>query len=985
MTTYERLTRDALAPGKLVRAREREWVVAHNEPRDPANLVRLRPLGGGLEDQIAMLSDGPELITDAALDLPDPERGIGNHLAGKLMWEASRLASRSATGPLLSLSRIGVEPRPYQFVPLMMALQQTPTRLLIADDVGVGKTIEACLIARELWDRREIEGMTVLCPPALASQWVRTLKEQFHLDAVAVLPSTVRRLEADATSEDNLFGHYPVTVVSLDYIKSDRRRNIFINHCPGLVIVDEAHTCADNGSGQTQRRYQLLRELVNPEHPKGKNRHMLLVTATPHTGSQHAFFSLLKLLDPTKFEGIPVELLSPPTQDSPQLTLTKDEQAQWKRQLEAHFVQRRRADLERFLKADTPFPRRETALCSATRSEASRQLMGDVLSLCRDATEAVGLSTRELHLRYWSALSLLRAVSSSPAAAVLALKSRAQFAGVEAVEELDSAAQQVAYDPADQEASDLDVGAQALLDVAQGAAKARLDALIAQAEALRGPERDLKLKAAIEQTRDLIERGWSPILFCRFISTVEYVADALRVALRGVQVIDITGDLPPEDREARVAAIDDAQRRVLVCTDCLSEGINLQHIFDAVIHYDLAWTPTRHEQREGRVDRYEQPRDVVRVLTLYVGANPVDQYVRQVLRDRREEIIRATGITAGEDGSFDAIERSLKTLFRQEQAGQLEATQGELIGTQTVEYKPVDPLRSQPLFTQSTLQQSLEPRIQQLIAQTRRAMGTSEDALAFLDDALPALGALVSQLPDGVREVDTIAMMRGVVGAILPYGWRRRFKVGPKRADDVSRVVRTHPLVTRVASYIMEAAIDPNHDQTLPNPARRLAVVRTAGVATRTHAAVIRARYRVSFEASRRHDLIVDDVLVVAFEGALVAGQSVTLLPQDQAERLLTLTPSGNVPPGLASQYLAPYADVMARASLRSAVTAWLRGPRQAELEEQYRSILELRVLGEQGRHRQLARQLTVEPLMDREVASFDLLAVCVFLPSITL
>jgi len=99
-----------------------------------------------------------------------------------LLREAARLSTRAAAGPFRSFARIAVEPRPYQLVPLMMALRLDPVRLLIADDVGIGKTIEAALVARELLDRGEIQRLAVLCPPHLAEQWQKELAEKFHIE-----------------------------------------------------------------------------------------------------------------------------------------------------------------------------------------------------------------------------------------------------------------------------------------------------------------------------------------------------------------------------------------------------------------------------------------------------------------------------------------------------------------------------------------------------------------------------------------------------------------------------------------------------------------------------------------------------------------------------------------------------------------------------------------------------------------------------------
>ena len=123
-----------------------------------------------------------------------------------------RLGFRSSAGPFRSFGRIAVEPRPYQLVPLLMALKLDPVRLLIADDVGIGKTIEAGLIARELLDRGEVERLAVLCPPHLAEQWQAELRDKFHIDAELVLPShRCAAWSATCGLGESLFERYPFT------------------------------------------------------------------------------------------------------------------------------------------------------------------------------------------------------------------------------------------------------------------------------------------------------------------------------------------------------------------------------------------------------------------------------------------------------------------------------------------------------------------------------------------------------------------------------------------------------------------------------------------------------------------------------------------------------------------------------------------------------------------------------------------------------
>jgi hypothetical protein len=152
--------------GSLVHARGREFVV---QPGSAPDFLLLRPLGGG-DDETIGLHTALDKVAPATFALPDPDV-VGDYASCRLLRDATLLRVRNGAGPFRSFARIAVEPRPYQLAPLLMALKLNTVRLLIADDVGVGKTIEAGLIARELLDRREISRMAVLCPPQLAEQW----------------------------------------------------------------------------------------------------------------------------------------------------------------------------------------------------------------------------------------------------------------------------------------------------------------------------------------------------------------------------------------------------------------------------------------------------------------------------------------------------------------------------------------------------------------------------------------------------------------------------------------------------------------------------------------------------------------------------------------------------------------------------------------------------------------------------------------------
>ena len=619
-------------PGDLARARHREWVVL---PETRADLLRLRPLGGAEDDAtLIYLPLEPEAPVPATFDLPDPGRP-GSQEAALLLRDALRLKLRAGAGPFRSFGNLNVEPRAYQLVPLLMALKLDTVRLLVADDVGIGKTIEAGLIARELLDRGEIERLAVICPPHLCEQWQQELAEKFGIDAEVVRTGTATRLERGLRPDESVFEVHPITVVSLDYIKSDRRRSDFLRACPEFVIVDEAHACVQSNTNTRHQRYQLLKGLAESE----PRRSMVFLTATPHSGDDTAFHNLLGLLEP-KF----AELADTPEGDA---------RRRLREELARNFVQRRRGDIAEW-KDDAGFPVRESREATYRLTGEWGALFDDVLAYARTMVRRAESGTKlEQRMSWWAALALLRCASSSPAAASLALRTRLQATEGDTVEaqlsSLDRAAGETVMDEAADDSLALTESVPAgTVEDAEDADSLR--ELIARADALRGPRNDPKLNTLIAEIGKLVRNGFRPVVFCRYIATAHYVGAELRDAFRrgNTHVTVITGELTPDQREERVEGLADLDGKVapvLVATDCLSEGVNLQSHFNAVVHYDLTWNPTRHEQREGRADRFGQASPTVRALMLYGENNPVDGAVLRVILRKAEKIRKELGVS----------------------------------------------------------------------------------------------------------------------------------------------------------------------------------------------------------------------------------------------------------------------------------------------------------------------------------------------------
>ncbi len=883
------------AVGSLVKARGREWVVL---PESTDDLVMLRPLGG-TDDEIAGIYAPLERIEPARFDLPAPDR-LGDFRSCRLLRDAVRLGFRASAGPFRSFARIAVEPRPYQLVPLLMALKLDPVRILIADDVGIGKTIEACLIARELLDRGEVRRLAVLCPPQLAEQWQGELSDKFHIDAELVLPSTATRLEAQCRLGESVFEVFPHTVVSSDFIKSDRRRDDFLRAAPELIIVDEAHTFsfAEEGRGGRMQRHQLLTGLA-----RRADRNLVLVTATPDSGKEGALHSLLRFLNP-EFPDLPQDL-------------SGRENEPHRRQLAAHFVQRRRADIRHYIQSDTPFPEREEAEETYKLCPEYRQLFSRVLNYARETVRDATGGRQRQRVRWWSALSLLRSLASSPAAAAATLRARSSTADAESEDAVDEIGRHAILDVTEDEPAE---GADSApgCDIGELAAdeqsnRRRLLEMARVADSLRG-EKDEKLLKAAKLIKELIADGYRPIVFCRFIPTAEYVAEQLRERLpKGVEVVAVTGLLPPAERAERIIQLAQADKRVLVCTDCLSEGINLQEHFDAVFHYDLSWNPTRHEQREGRVDRFLQPRALlpppqnkVRVLTYYGTDNQIDGIVLDVLLRKHKAIRKRTGVSVPVPSNYDqVVEAIFEGLLLRESASA--GTSQQLLPGFEEYLKPQREAlytrwdsdadrekRSRTLFAQETLEKHAAEVARELDAM-RAAIGSGAPVREFVLESLSAHGAVVSGADPMRFQLDECPRaLREAIGDRKSFA--ARFDL-PVREDEAC-LTRTHPIVEGLASYVMTTALDPLGQ----GPAARCGVIRTGRVPRRTTLLLLRLRFHI---ITRRGDdeypLLAEDCQIVAFTGAPT--NAVWLAPAD-AEALLDLAPEQNVAPDVATHQL---------------------------------------------------------------------------------
>ncbi len=871
----------SLQPGKLVALRGRDWIVL---PSDDPDLLLVKPLGGS-DDEIAGIYRPLGVETDEPVDasFPDPTKeDIGDISTARLLYDSARLAFRNGAGPFRSLAKLSFRPRSYQMVPLIMALRQESIRLLIADDVGVGKTIEALLIVKELLERRKIKRFAVVCLPHLCEQWQAEIRDKLDLEAVIIRSNTQARLDRQIQGDTSVYDYYPYQVISIDFIKSDTRRDVFIEQCPELVIVDEAHTCARpaGASASQQQRYHLISRIAGKTHQQ-----LILLTATPHSGKPEEFHSLLGML----------------RQDFETLDLPESTQSQ-RRELARFFVQRKRGDVEKWMGEDTPFPKRDAFEWPYDISKGYGHFFGEILDFARKLVALDPTEGGHKRVQYWAALALLRGVMSSPAAGIEMLNTRQ-----------DGLASTVGNEMADLPIGAGDADDNPVRDTEFGYEgdntptpvvernewsryqKEQLRSFAEQLGKLANLKDDRKLAATEEILSDWLSKGFNPVVFCRYIATANYVGEKLATSLRkrfpklDLQVI--TSELPDDLRKQHIEEMGRSPLRVLIATDCLSEGINLQNQFTGVLHYDLPWNPNRLEQREGRVDRFGQVAPEVKACLLYGADNPIDGIVLDVLLRKVREIKKSTGINVPfpEDSQsiIDTITQALllnpnRQIAKHRNARQItfdfgdfdEAAQSKANVTRKVDEAAEREKASRSIFAQNAIKaQEIETDLREV----DEAIGDPHAVEEFVTAALNnLLGVQVIKEAKGYRIVT--GNMPPQLRDLLPGGDPIKVSFQSPTPPGYHYLGRNNRFVEQLCQLVMGNTL-----ARVDKRAARVAIIRTRQAQIKTALLLFRCR-NVIEQQKGQHQIVAEEMVLWGWRGT---PQQKEFLNHAEAKKLL--------------------------------------------------------------------------------------------------
>ncbi|WP_051036467.1 helicase-related protein [Pleurocapsa sp. PCC 7327] len=462
---------------------------------------------------------------------------------------------------------------------------------------------------------------------------------------------------------------------------------------------------------------------------------------------------------------------------------------------------------------------------------------------------------------------------SSPAAAIATLsRLSGKGAGADSLAgELDEElAATYVYNPTEQEMA-IDVSPTVVVEQGQQSygesQKRKLREFVKAAEQLKG-SKDAKLQQLIALVKDLLKEGLNPIVWCRYIATANYVAQSLRDELEkkkgsNVRVIAITGGLSKDEREIRLDELKASPQRVMVATDCLSEGVNLQEHFTAAIHYDLPWNPNRLEQREGRIDRYGQPLPTVKCILLYGQDNPVDGAVLEVLIRKAVTIYRTLGITVPVPMDSATVQEAVfKSLFEKVPANcqlslfdLLQDTQSPVA---TVHQNWDRAVEREKQNRTRFAQRSIKPEeVERELLESDRILGNDADVEQFVKQACDRLKAYLIKQKNGWY-------LPNIPHCLIPTlgNQPRLITFSHPAPEGVEYVGRNHPLVEGLARYLLEDALENRESPT----AARCGVTVTDAVAVPTSILLLRLRYLL--ESNKHSTLLAEECLVVGFTGS---------------------------------------------------------------------------------------------------------------------
>jgi len=508
-------------------------------------------------------------------------------IKSKLFIEATiRSAPKTDNSKIYVGNKAAMDPLPYQFDPTIQALSQTKPRILIADAVGIGKTLEAGILTSELMIRGRARRILVVATKAMLLQFQQEFWNRFAIPLCRLDSVGIQRCINKIPTNKNPFDYFDKSIISVDTLKQNEFLSYLEKAHWDLIIIDEAHNVATRGDGRSQRAR--LANLLSKHSDS-----MIMLTATPHDGSSKSFASLLNILDPT--------------------AISNDEKYKAEDFIDKGLVIRRfKADIRDQIEKD--FPQRKIETKEIDASSIENEVFEEIESLFNKEKQEEKKSSGH-HL--FSSI-LTKAIFSSPIACESVLTNR--IAKLEKKENHDD--------------SEIALLSNLLLKVKSISVSnfSKFNWLV------KFLNDDQSYSWNKTDPKDRL------VIFTESIPTLEFLAKELpsKIGLKANQVVAIHGGMQDRDISEKVNEFnkETSTIRLFLCSDVASEGINLHHLSHRMIHFDLPWSLMTFQQRNGRIDRYGQTRQPYILYLQTIAANKKardDAYILERLQQKDEQ------------------------------------------------------------------------------------------------------------------------------------------------------------------------------------------------------------------------------------------------------------------------------------------------------------------------------------------------------------
>ena len=791
--------------GKIIRLRNRLWIV--DSVYDNELLATTIDSYNNFSKQVYIPFEEIEEVENLKPDISQ----VGDLASQKLYLTAQKLSLIHGTSPLMSMQTSSIIPTNFQLVPVIMALNQPRIRMLIADDVGLGKTIEAGMIINELIARQRAYKILIICPANLREQWQEALSLQFKQEFLIISTIHKKYLEKELPVGASPWDYFNRLITSIDYIKMKAHRNEALNYKWDLVVVDEAHLCAKPHSDYYHHTPNMLRWELLQKIAK-KSRHLLLLTATPHNGYTDSFASLIDVLD---VNGV----------NTVQNTVRINHDIAKK-----YVCQRTREDVKDWIRSEEnafdPFPERdkdEVPIDSLSNREVRilKQLgeYGDQLN------KMIEFLPTKRTIGRLVVIHLLKRALSSPQAIKISLQNRIEKLSEDEVETeiKDSDAKSTIVESDNTETITIDEAGQRIerSSFSKEVNKYEIEALkkILEEAKKQNKNNDTKYKTLINNVLpDLFKNYPKLIIFTRYTDTLDFLKDSLNKDLVDTDIFSIYGEMHTEARKEVFRQFKNSKKGILIATDCISEGMNLQYLCSQIVHYELPWNPNRMEQRNGRVDRFGQ-RDKVYIRTIFIK-NTLDEIILKNIIEKTDRMKKDYGfappffsdedkildilLTSGILPSTRVAEKDQISMFD----GYAERQQSDTISEKPdfdEEYKAkMDQIKSESFFGHTEI--SL-PDIEQKIKETEQTIGSHAEIKAFIESGLNLFHCSIDNKEPEEYTIN-ITDARLQVPGVPPKIERATFdKNHAARNPGTDLIDLSHPLVSRLIQLVKQQSV----------------------------------------------------------------------------------------------------------------------------------------------------------------------------------